>query len=221
MTAATDPTAAAQGGGPLSEAGPQAAHGGPAEGRSATSGQPVPTAPAATRATAVGTSRPVVPLPRPERPAAVISDGSATAPAATVATVSQQVGAAERDDGRSTSDSGAPVPATPVAGGSKIRQLLADLGPAGAGRGPLPDGLRQRSASAVEAGSELSAEAYVEALDGSERTILLRHIARAFPDAVEAGVVLVAEWRAECAERRRVAARRREHDKRRERRRQS
>ena len=53
-----------------------------------------------------------------------------------------------------------------------------------------------------EGGAELSAEAYVEGLDGAERALLLRHIAHAWPDVVEAGVRLVADWRAECAEHR-------------------
>jgi hypothetical protein len=51
-----------------------------------------------------------------------------------------------------------------------------------------------------------------------DRIILLNHIARAYPDMVEAGFALIAEWRAESAERRRKALRRREHDKRRRRR---
>ncbi len=71
------------------------------------------------------------------------------------------------------------------------------------------------AASLVEGGAELSAEAYVEGLDGAERALLLRHIARAWPDVVEAGVRLVADWRVECAEHRRTATK----DRRRERRR--
>ena len=45
--------------------------------------------------------------------------------------------------------------------------------------------------------------AYVDRLDGAERKLLLDHIARAFPEVIEAGAGLVAEWRAECAEHRR------------------
>ena len=73
------------------------------------------------------------------------------------------------------------------------------------------------SATVAEDGPECAAVAYVEALDGAERKILLTHIAQAFPDVVEAGVELVARWRAEAAERRRVASRKHEHERRRRR----
>lgn len=56
--------------------------------------------------------------------------------------------------------------------------------------------------------------AYVDRLDGAERKLLLDHIAQAFPEVVEAGAGLVAEWRAECAEHRRKRQRRNEHDRR-------
>jgi hypothetical protein len=68
----------------------------------------------------------------------------------------------------------------------------------------------------AEPGPEAAA-ALVEAMDGGERTLLLNHIAQAHPDVVTAGVEWLAEWRAECAERRRKAGRRREHDRRRRR----
>jgi hypothetical protein len=71
------------------------------------------------------------------------------------------------------------------------------------------------SAAAGEAGREWSAEAYVEALDGAERKILLDHIARAWPEVVEAGTVLVARWRAECAKQRRENEKRRRREQRR------
>jgi hypothetical protein len=74
------------------------------------------------------------------------------------------------------------------------------------------------AASLVEGGPELAAVAYVEALDGSERKLLLDQIARAFPEVVEAGAGLVARWRAEGAEERRKKGRRHEHDRRRRRR---
>lgn len=60
--------------------------------------------------------------------------------------------------------------------------------------------------------------AYVEALDGGERTLLLRMIATAYPGVVQAGAELVAQWRAEAAEHRRKNLRRRDHDRRRRRR---
>ena len=70
----------------------------------------------------------------------------------------------------------------------------------------------------AEGGTEPAAVAYVDGLDGSERTVLLRMIATAYPDVVEAGVELLAQWRAECAEHRRKNLRRRDHARRRRRR---
>ncbi|MGH3251779.1 MAG: hypothetical protein ACRDOI_36980 [Trebonia sp.] len=67
----------------------------------------------------------------------------------------------------------------------------------------------------VEGGQVRSAAVLVEAMDGSERVLLLRHLAESHPDVVEAGVAWLAEWRAEGAERRRIGLRHREHDKRR------
>jgi hypothetical protein len=75
-----------------------------------------------------------------------------------------------------------------------------------------------RRAAEPGALAEAAAVAYVDGLDGSERKILLHHIAQAFPDVVEAGTRLVEEWRAEAAEHRRKRQRRNEHDKRRRRR---
>ena len=65
------------------------------------------------------------------------------------------------------------------------------------------------------AGSESAIAAYVDGLDGAERKVLMKHIAQGWPEVVEAGVELVAQWRAESAELRRKALRRREHDRRR------
>jgi len=73
------------------------------------------------------------------------------------------------------------------------------------------------SATVGEASPELSAAARIEAIDGSERKLLLDQLARVHPDVVEAGFELVAQWRAECAERRRKNGRRHEHDRRRRR----
>jgi hypothetical protein len=73
------------------------------------------------------------------------------------------------------------------------------------------------SATVAAAGPELSVEARVEALDGSERKLILDQLVRGYPDVVEAGFALVAQWRAECAEKRRTGLRRREHDRRRRR----
>jgi hypothetical protein len=73
------------------------------------------------------------------------------------------------------------------------------------------------SATPVEGGPECAALAYVEALDGSERTLLLRHIAHAWPEVVAAGAELVEQWRAECAGHRRERAKRMRREQRRRR----
>ncbi len=65
------------------------------------------------------------------------------------------------------------------------------------------------------AGSAPSVEAYVDGLDGAERKVLLNHIAKAWPEVVEAGVALVAQWRAESAERRHAAVKRKAKERRR------
>ena len=73
------------------------------------------------------------------------------------------------------------------------------------------------AATSGGAGQELPVEARLEALDGSERKLLLDQLARAYPDVVEAGFALLAGWRAGCAEHRRKQDRRREHARRRRR----
>jgi hypothetical protein len=60
------------------------------------------------------------------------------------------------------------------------------------------------AARTVGADAELSAEALVESLDGSERKLLLARLARAEPTVVEAGVAWLAEYHAANAERRRA-----------------
>jgi hypothetical protein len=72
-------------------------------------------------------------------------------------------------------------------------------------------------ATPVEDGPECAAVAYVDGLDGSERKVLMHHIAQAWPEVVEAGAELVAQWRAEAAEHRRKRGRRMEHERRRRR----
>src|ERR1700684_1508389 len=62
--------------------------------------------------------------------------------------------------------------------------------------------------------TEAGAESSAEALDGSERKLLLSHLARTYPDVVEAGVAWLAEYHKAARERQRTARRRREHDKR-------
>jgi hypothetical protein len=67
----------------------------------------------------------------------------------------------------------------------------------------------------AEAGAEHAAVVFVDGLDGAERKVLLHHIAQAFPDVVEAGVELVAQWRAESAEHRKERAKRMRNERRR------
>lgn len=76
----------------------------------------------------------------------------------------------------------------------------------------------------VEVGEDsalTSAEQLVKAMDGSERALLLRHLAKVQPTVVETGAAWLGQWRAECAERHRRARRQAEHDRRRRRRNQS
>ena len=58
-------------------------------------------------------------------------------------------------------------------------------------------------ATPVEAGAECAAVAYVEALDGAERKLLLAHIARAYPEVVVAGAELVARHFGDVSQHRR------------------
>jgi hypothetical protein len=89
------------------------------------------------------------------------------------------------------------------------------LGHAGGRRDPLPDHSAPMPNHLGGAGSEPSVEHYVDGLDGAERKVLLNHIAQAWPEVVEAGVELVAQWRAECAERRYAADKRKAKERRR------
>lgn len=88
-------------------------------------------------------------------------------------------------------------------------------GHAGGRRDPLPDHVPPAPKHLGGAGSEPSVEAYVDGLDGAEQKVLLNHIAQAWPEVVEAGVKLVAQWRAECAERRHAADKRKSKERRR------
>jgi hypothetical protein len=138
-------------------------------------------------------------------------------PAASPATLAQR--------GRAVVPAARPAASpTPVSGGSPTtsRTAYSHLSPqAGAaerGGGRTAPGQGEPASARVGgAGPELSAEARVEALDGSERKLLLDHIARVYPAVVEAGFALLAEQRAESAERCRKNGRRREHDRRRRR----
>jgi len=222
VTAVTDSPAAAGTGWPPSDSGRQAGHGGTPEGRSATADRPVSTAPAATPATAAKSGRALVPAARSRHLSAVPADASAPTSRDTGSHLSPQVAPAAPRDRRDGSGQDAPVAATAGSPGAKPAGRPPVSGPAGGARGPLPGHPAPASASgppvAANGGGarpELSAEAYVEGLDGSERAVLLRHLAQAWPEVVEAGVELVAQWRAECAERRQEAAKRKRREQRR------
>jgi hypothetical protein len=213
VTAATAPPVAGQSGGPLSQGVREASQDGPPEGRSATVSRQVPAVGHQASATANQSGRTVVPAPRPECPGAVISDGSATTSRDTLVPLSPQASAANWSGLRTSSDQGAPASATAGQAGTKPVGRPSAAGPAEAGRGTLPNHGEPVSAALVQGVPECAIFAYVDALDGAERKVLLNHIAQAWPDVVEAGVELVAQWRAEGAEQRRKKGRRHEHDR--------
>jgi hypothetical protein len=62
-------------------------------------------------------------------------------------------------------------------------------------------------------GSELAA--VTEGLDGSERKLLLNHLATVYPEVVEAGFAWLAEYHAAVAERRRIASKEKYRERRR------
>jgi hypothetical protein len=215
VTAATDSTTPAGPGWAPSGDGAPAARGALPEDRSKADGRRVSTGAAATPPTLANRGRQVVPAPRQPHLQAVSADGSATGSGDTRGHVSQQVAPAGDDASRGSSGHGEPLAAAPGEGGPESPCGLCRLR---AERGiPAPPGgcTCQCPTSAAAAGSELSAEARVRALDGAERAVLLDHIARAYPEVVDAGFELVAQWRAECAERRKEAARERKRGQRR------
>lgn len=130
-------------------------------------------------------------------------------PAATVTRVAESVPAAVPaprpaaraaviSDGSATTSRAALVPLSPPVTSAPLggaRDSSGQGGPA--------------SASLVEDGTAADVLAYADGLDGSERKVLLNHIAQAWPEVVQVGVELVAQWRAECAERRRESEKRR------------
>lgn len=101
---------------------------------------------------------------------------------------------------RSVLDNGCDVTAATLGGGRDRSE------------GPQPG-----SAALGGAGAEALVETRVEALDGCERKLLLGHLARVHPDAVDSGFAWLTRYHAAAAERQRAARRRREHDKRRRR----
>lgn len=79
----------------------------------------------------------------------------------------------------------------------------------------LPSGQSEPQSRAADDGAELPPEALIEALDGSERKLLLVRLARAEPAAVAAGAAWLAEYHAANAERRRTDRNRKSKDRRR------
>jgi hypothetical protein len=169
---------------------------------------------AATPATVAGGGRAVVPAARTAASPSPVP-GSPTASRGTFGHLSPQVAAAKRGGDRATC--GLPHQACATLGGASARPVgrLPVLGPAGGRRDPVPDHQAPVPNHLGGAGSEPSVEAYVDELDGAERKVLLNHIAQAWPEVVEAGVELVAQWRAECAERRHAADKRKAKERRR------
>jgi hypothetical protein len=59
-------------------------------------------------------------------------------------------------------------------------------------------------AALIDGGVEASVINLVDAIDGAERALLLRHLAQADPDLVEAGVAWLGEYHEAARERQRV-----------------
>ena len=222
MTAVTGPATAADTGWPPSDSGPQVAQNGPPEGRSGPASRPVPPAAAATPATPGQGGAPVVPAARPPYLRAVPADSSAPASAATLVPLSPQVTPAKRDAGGDSSGQGNQGGRHIGGAGSEPARPRPIPGPVSGRREPVPAHRAPLSASGepvaatvVQGGPESAVFAYVDGLDGAERKVLLNHIARAWPEVVEAGVELVAQWRAECAGHRQEAAKRKRRERRR------
>jgi hypothetical protein len=83
------------------------------------------------------------------------------------------------------------------------------------GRIKLPSGQSEPQSRAAGDGAEPPAEALIEALDGSERKLLLIRLAHVEPAAVAAGTAWLAEYHAANAERRRADRNRKSKDRRR------
>lgn len=112
---------------------------------------------------------------------------------------------------------GVPARASSTTSAATRSRLLLQLGATerGCGRTDFGQGEPVSGTRRVQAGSESGVFAYVDGLAGAERKVLLNHIAQAWPAVVEAGVELVAQRRAECAERRRAAGKRKAKERRR------
>ena len=70
------------------------------------------------------------------------------------------------------------------------------------------------SESPTLAAADPSAAALIEALDGSERKLLLSHLARTSPALVHAGILWLGEYHAASGERRRTIHNRKSKDRR-------
>lgn len=147
------------------------------------------------------------PFPSPREPVVNHGDQGGSPPA----------GSGPKPVERSTHLDGSPT--TFAATAATVSPQVAPAAHAG-GRttpGQVPPGL----ATLAGNGPETAALALVEAMDGSERAVLLRHIAATSPAVVHGGITWLAAWRADVAERRRVASNRKSKDRRRRQRRQA
>jgi hypothetical protein len=70
------------------------------------------------------------------------------------------------------------------------------------------------SESPILTAPEPHAATLVEALDGSERKLLLSHLARTSPAVIQAGIVWLGEYHAASRERRRTSHNRKSKDRR-------
>lgn len=108
-------------------------------------------------------------------------------------------------------DNGGPTMATKISDSQMSSDLTRHITGTDTSSERWPHSSQQGRASLVKA----DAQSLVEALDGSERKLLLSRLARAYPDAVETSVAWLAEYHEGAREQQRTARRRREHDRRR------
>jgi hypothetical protein len=73
-------------------------------------------------------------------------------------------------------------------------------------------------AALIDGGVESSTAELVDAIDGAERTLLLRHLAQAYPDLVQAGIEWLGEYHEAARERQRVGRNSKSKERRRRRR---
>lgn len=109
--------------------------------------------------------------------------------------------------GPSKSAMALPVSGAPATNFAATRDHVSQQvsGTASGSGGTVPGQVSQAGHAAGDRGPECAALALVEAMDGAGRSMLLRHLAQAYPDVVTAGAEDLARARAEAAGRRRKA----------------